>query len=44
MYIRARKISLNKKNEIKALEEELQEYMNSTVGNDIKIEKMPVTK
>jgi hypothetical protein len=44
MYIRARKISLNKKNEIKALEEELQEYMNSTVGNDIKIEKMPVAK
>lgn len=44
VYMRARKIAFNKKKEIERLEEELQEYMNSTVGNNIKIEKMPVAR
>lgn len=44
VYIRARKIAFNKKNEIKKLEDELQEYMDSTVGNNVVIEKMPVAK
>jgi hypothetical protein len=44
VYTRARKIAFNKKKEIEKLEEELQEYMNSTVGNDIKIEKTTVAR
>lgn len=44
VYIRARKIAFNKKNEIKKLEDEIQEYMDSTVGNSVKIEKTPVAK
>ncbi|MCK9440283.1 MAG: hypothetical protein M0Q13_02525 [Methanothrix sp.] len=44
VYMRARKIAFNKNEEIKQLENEIQEYMNSTVGNNIKIEKISSTK
>lgn len=44
VYTRARKIAFSKKNEIEKLEEEAEDFMNYTVGNNIKIEKTTVAR